>query len=1236
MKDQSVVDSVSATHVFLVGGAILLFGAVFELNSWPAQYTLKAILNGLSIKDIYVAYTGYGITLIALFWGARPSRAAQWIAMLSWPLVCAFLWWTLDAEAHFFQLDSTGFPIVMKLVNLVSVAMAIPASVLLGVRLLKATPLGVDPVFETRLRYLGCLVLLFNMVPLSALGLTAALHPSTFDMYALHWDRAAGLNFTPWLVDVVDSIPMARQLIHIVYGLTPLAFFALAVRHLRDKPSHVASGVLTWVILTTCALLAYNLFPITGPQYVFGSGGFVAELQKPVAPPLDIVAVGPYPRNGMPSMHFGWMLAASILWWRSGTMWWSRALMISMTVLVVLATIYTGEHYVVDLIVAVPFVLAVIALCTTAVPWSASSRQRTILAGFGTWAVWIVALRSFIHWIVGHPWVCWAMILATAVAVACQIRWMREFATLAVAQRRPVTARTDVQQAAFERRLGLMFFASGAAALVYQVLFAKKLALVFGSTATATFTVLATFLGGMSIGSLLGGQLAQRLARPLAAYACVEFMIAGYCMLTPWLFDLIQRLYVAMASGQQPDSPMLLALRVLLGAVVLLVPTVLMGVTLPLLAQVLGARLKRIGTKVAWLYFANTAGAALGALLTSYAVIPLLGAWRTTLIATVLNLLVALGAIELGKRLVVPQQGDNDHQVPEIVPDLPVKAANAALISLGIGGVLSLGLEVVYVHMLSIVAGNSVYAFGLMLATFLIGLAGGGEAARRLLSRPNSDRVGLLVMALLGLAASVAAGVWWWNDIPEYFASYAQYPAARSFAAREAIRGIVCALLMIPPTLFIGAAYAFGMDIATSAGRGKPVALLGTGAALNTLGNITGVVLFGFILLPKLGGLGTTHVIACVALAIAVAVVVITAKKITRREAVSFAGVAVLVIASFGADLNYDVLSSGANVYFFPQKWGKVVDHAESIDGGLTTVAKLSTPQGEVKTLLTNGKFQGNDAWKGEMQAQLGFALAPLLHQDRRERALVIGYGTGVTSRVFHDAGFRHLDIAELSKDVVRLADTHFSEVNNQVSSAPGVQLHVTDGRNLLLLSSEQKRYDVVSIEITSIWFAGAASLYNREFYSLVRSRMERDGVLQQWVQLHRLAPTDLLSIIASLRAEFHYVSLYVLGSQGILIATNDKRRSSPNSKAIEQLEIAPQLSRVRKILEQPISKIANDRLLDDEAIDRFIKGIGVDGSIWWSTDDNLLLEYSTPKANVNDGNVSFVGNLNLLARFRK
>jgi predicted membrane-bound spermidine synthase len=1228
--DPVVADSRRAALLFAVSVALLMAGAALGLNTWPFGAQLLALATGNVIEILFVL-DGFALVLAILFWGSRPSAKTQWAALVGWLLVTPAVAHALDGRIPLsWAPGQDGLPVTAFAVSTLGLALLPTFAWRIGQPLTRAA----DPMLEARLRWMVGLSVLFLAVPLPALSLTATLHPHTFDLFLLHWDRAAGLNFTPELIRAIDAVPVLPQLVETAYRLTPLAFLAVATLQLHGRPRGVPSGILVWVGMTTCALIAYHAMPITGPAYIFGRPGFEAEMADP-ALRLDMVVAGSnFARNGMPSMHFGWMLAATILWWRSGTKPLSRALLVTMTALTLLATLYLGEHYVVDLIVAVPFVLAGIALATTDLPWSNLARARVVVAGFGTWLVWVMLLRWGIEFLIDRPLLCWLMIAATAAVVVAQARWTR-LGLRALAATPPAVA-LPATSSPLQRRFGAMFFVSGAAALVYQVLFAKELALVFGSTATATFTVLATFLGGMAIGSLIGGTLAHRVRRPLVVYAVIEVGIAVYCVATPKIFDLVQALYVTMAGGVPPDTPALLALRVALGAVVLLVPTVLMGTTLPLLAQALGREGGRMGHRVAWLYFANTAGAAVGALTTTYFVIPAVGARSTTLLAAMLNLLVALGALELAKHALA-HKGDSAAPAaadPRDTATVPRAAVVAALLALGLGGVLSLGLEVVYVHLLAVVAGNSVYAFGLMVGTFLIGLALGGEAARRWLVRPGTDPLTSLGVTLLGLAIAVAAGSGLWDAIPAYFASFAGYPAATTFSAREAIRGIVCAGLMLPPTVFIGATYAFAMDLST-AGDDRPKALqLGRAAAVNTAGNILGVLLFGFVLLPALGGLGASQLIAAVALLLGITVLVLGGRW-RQRPALAVASVALFAVGlAQRATLDYSALSSGSNVYFAPQGRGDVIDHAESIDGGLTTVTKNKGEDGRpVLTLLTNGKFQGNNAMGGEMQAQIGFAFAPLLHTADRNSALVIGYGTGVTSRVFHEAGFHSVHIAELSDDLVRLADRHFAAVNAGVSRQPGVKMHVTDGRNLLLLT--QDRFDVISIEITSIWFAGAASLYNQEFYRLAKSRLQPGGVLQQWVQLHHISPTDVLHVIATLRAEFRHVSLYVLGSQGILVATDDLAKANPHPEALRALEAAPALAELRRVADRPLAQVAKDRLLTPDSVDRYIAGVGIERSVWLSTDNNLRLEYSTPKGNVLDGARSLQVNTELLARFR-
>ncbi|HXF67501.1 MAG TPA: hypothetical protein VNK67_12500, partial [Burkholderiales bacterium] len=527
-------------------------------------------------------------------------------------------------------------------------------------------------------------------------------------------------------------------------------------------------------------------------------------------------------------------------------------------------------------------------------------------------------------------------------------------------------------------------------------------------------------------------------------------------------------------------------------------------------------------------------------------------------------------------------------------------------------------------------AGNSVYAFSLMLFAFLAGLAGGAEVARRLLKLRLDLSLALAWLQFL-LAAAILGGVFLWEELPRYFASFEGYPLRYGFGAREVVRALVCLTAMLPPALLIGMIYPLAMECVGRAAPRAPIAALGRAAALNTAGNIAGVLAAGFWLLPQLGALRSIQGLAAIAFSLG-AMILVAAGPRARPLAWAPAAVVLVLFAAQPRAFDYTALASGANVYFRAQHYGQVIAAAESADGGLTTVAQRELPgRGRLLTLLTNGKFQGNNDPQGEVVAQVGIALTPLLHTAARERALVIGYGTGMSARVLKEAGFRQLDIVELSADIVRLADAHFAEINARVSSSPGVNTYITDGRNFLLL--QRRTYDVVSMEVSSIWFAGAASLYNREFYQLVKRRLAPRGVLQQWMQLHHIYPADILSILASVRAEFRHVWLYLIGGQGMIIATDDEA-TAPRPEHLEAIERAPALGPLLGVIGGSTRAVLESRLLDPPATDRLLASFGLPLAFWVSTDDNLRLEYSTPRGNALDGGRSMRENLEWLRSF--
>jgi predicted membrane-bound spermidine synthase len=1070
----------------------------------------------------------------------------------------------------------------------------------------------------------------FSVAALAGLNMAYLLQPRLWDVVALAFDQTLGFPVVSVVIGIAQGSVWIKGLLEVVYGLLPLGFVAVFGLNLKRGDAGRVNVLLTMFLSGCAAWVAFHLVPVAGPIHVFGDD-IGNKLLEPVANALPVVAPGVYWRNGVPSMHFGWAIAIAWLAYVDHHPRLFRAA-VGFAGLTVLATFGLGEHYLVDLLVSIPFMLWLFALFATGLGTS-PLRKRAFVVGLFVYLGWVVVLRWGAPVWQGQALLAWAWVLVTlAACLPLHLQLTRALRQTEPRAHEPVVpvAQSATDQASDPARhlrwVTAMFVLSGMAGLMYEVLFSKILATIFGSTALAAYTVLGTYMGGMALGTWLGGRLSGRVRQPLVAYAICEVLIAAFFVLTPALKAPIMSLYVSLAQGLPPDAPALLPMRLALGSLLLLLPTVAMGATLPLLVKDLSVRHQGIGVSVGRLYAANTIGAAAGAILAGYVLIPSLGLTQGTLVAALANMLVALIAMDLHKRSVpvvlhpsrAAKLGASD--LLSKLPALPWTWVPWVL--LAVGGVVTLALEIVYFHMLATVAGNSTYAFALMLAAFLVGLGVGGEAARRWI-RAGRDLIGGIVGAEWALAMLVMAGTAVWGGLPDYFAAFAYHRLPEGFGPREVVRAAVCVLAMLPPAACIGFIYPLAMEWITRSKTEGAVATMGTASALNTFGNIAGVFLAAFVLLPWLGSLWSIKALALVSLLLALlaGVVWVVGQTINLQKAsLLVAGVGLFAATSVVTPMQWDytALSTGSNVYFRSQPWGRAIDHLESVDGGMTTVTEGQGADGQAhRTLLTNGKFQGSDSWGGEMVAQIGIALTPLLHTPQRGDALVIGYGSGVTARALLDVGFKQVNIAELSRDIVDMADKHFSRVNAMASQNPRSKLYVTDGRNLLLLSP--KTYDLVSIEISSIWFAGAASLYNVEFYDLLKKRLNPGGVLQQWIQVHHISPLDLLTVIGSVRAQFPYVWFYMVGGQGVIVASEENQPPLKQNALV--IDSAAGMKQLLAVYGGSVAGLGKDLLLGPEQVNALLNSVpGVPMSYWVSTDATAKLEYSTPRGNVLEG----------------
>jgi spermidine synthase len=772
----------------------------------------------------------------------------------------------------------------------------------------------------------------------------------------------------------------------------------------------------------------------------------------------------------------------------------------------------------------------------------------------------------------------------------------------------------------------LLFTFSGASALVYEIVWSRRLTFVFGAMSHAVATVLAAYMGGLALGSYLLGRRMARGGDPLRIYGILEAGIGLWALVLPALLGALEAAY-RVAYRQLDFGPTaFVALRLVLSFAVLIVPTTLMGGTLPVLSAL--ASPARASRWTGLLYSLNTLGAVAGAAGAGFVLLPALGMRATVFLAVLVNALVAAAAlwaararrtaaspmVSVEKPKGAPASGTPQRVVRTRAPSQRA----AAMFAYALSGAAALSYEVLWTRVLAGSLGTTTYAFTTMLATFLLGLGIGSYwASRRAPWWPDPVRALGLIQLGAGLSALLSTPLL--DRLPAAFLTLAQ-TWGLSFGSLTLVRFCLASLTMLPTTLFLGAVFPAvvrlgGVDEEARERTSRAVGML---YAANTVGAIAGSVLTAFVLAPAFGRQNTLAGAAFLNAAVGASLLIglrppgRTART-NRLLGLAGAAAALLLVLPARSPWNLRAMNAGSYVYARtmggPEGIERLLDQTEMIfireDAEATVSVWRSMQRGrKVVSLRINGKVDASTG--GDMITQELSGHLPMLLHPAPRRALVIGVASGITLGAVARYPLETIDCAEISPAVVE-ASGYFGEQNHDALSAPSVRLHVTDGRNFLLLTDES--YDVITSEPSNPWVAGITNLFTREFFLLARSRLEPGGLFCQWINLYDLSPDDLRMVLRTFHDVFPTSSAWLLGTSDLLMLGGDEA-------------VTLDLGRIRE-------RVSRREVAEDLA------GVGVRGP--WSllslyvadgdglgeaagegkrvTDDNLALEFSAPRS---------------------
>jgi len=722
------------------------------------------------------------------------------------------------------------------------------------------------------------------------------------------------------------------------------------------------------------------------------------------------------------------------------------------------------------------------------------------------------------------------------------------------------------------------YAASGLAGLIYEVSWTRLLTLYMGHSTAAASAVVAAFMGGLAVGAVAGGRLASRLSRRqcLRAYVTLELIVVGIALLLPLELTAFTPILRATYENGAPNL-LFPAIRVLSCLAMMFVPAAALGATFPVAVRWFVITPERAGGAGGALYAVNTAGAATGALLAGFVLIPAIGvAWTTRAgIAASLAAVVAVLGLSWhsGESSGATLESGPERARPRAIDDTserrrrrsaPATEARQQVVRrrwlagavLGLTGFGSLVYEIAWTRVVALTIGPTIYAFSATLAALIGGIALGSAFGAWIAARARRTDIWLALVL-----AEAAAGVSWasglaGHDVPLRVAQeVALMPEAFDHLLTRG--AMLVAALILPTAAGLGAA--FPLAFATMGGSevegdGSSIsAELGSVYAVNTLAAVAGSLLAGFVFIPRLGLQQTLQIVA--SLVILASLLVVFFGRLSRVGLAIGGLAAVGTVAMLVLTPPWDRALVAGGGYIYAPYVPKALDLETALktgsllyyrDGASATVS-IKKLTGTL-SLAIDGKVDASN--RSDMLTQKIVAHLPLLLHGHPRTICIIGLGSGVTLGSALRHPIERADVVELSPEVVD-ASRYFAEENRHALDDPRTRLIVGDGRSHLLLSSGQ--YDVIISEPSNPWIAGVASLFTREFFAVARERLAPGGIICQWAHTYNISDRDLRSIIATFTSVFPNGTAWLIGQEDILLVAS----SSPLDSRFPEMQSA-------------------------------------------------------------------------------